>query len=190
MLWLNENAGALTRPPAMCPLCQYSCPKFVKGRQDVMPWCHAVMSWRRTMTSRDVMTSYGDVTWRYDVMPWRHITPGVMTNWLCVIHPAETLDITFFQPGDLDLWPMTLTFELIRDIVKVNTSTKFRVCMSNGSAVRALTNRHTHTRTDGRTDTQTDGTDFIPSTAYAGGNNVRLNEHDKLCIGMKLILLD
>ncbi len=52
-----------------------------------------------------------------------------------------------FQPGDLDLWPMTLTFELIRDIIKVNASTKFRVCMSNGSAMRALTDRQTHTHT-------------------------------------------
>ncbi len=106
---------------------------------------------------RDVMTPYHDITWRHDVvlwchnvMLWRHMTSGVMKNWPCVIHPAETSKITFFQPGDLDLWPMT--FELIRDIVKVNASTKFRVCMSNGSAVRALTNRHTHTRTDRHTD--------------------------------------
>ncbi len=42
---------------------------------------------------------------------------------------------------------MTLTFEPIRDIIKVNASTKFRVCMSNGSAVRALTNRQTDTHT-------------------------------------------
>ena len=27
ILKTNENAGALTRPPATCPLCQYSCPK-------------------------------------------------------------------------------------------------------------------------------------------------------------------
>ncbi len=54
---------------------------------------------------------------------------------------------------------MTLTFELIRDIIKVNASTKFRVCMSNGSAVRAFTDTHTHT----------DGTDFIPSTATQEG---------------------
>ncbi len=38
---------------------------------------------------------------------------------------------------------MTLTFELIRDIVTVNPSTKFRVRMSNGSAVRALTDGQT-----------------------------------------------
>ncbi len=52
----NENAGALARPPATCPLCQYSCPKVVKGCQDVMMTYH-------------------------DVMPWCHMTSGVMTNW-------------------------------------------------------------------------------------------------------------
>ena len=51
--------------------------------------------------------------------------------------------------------------------MKVILHTKFRGPRSNGSARRALTNRHT--------DGQTDGTDFIPSTADAGGkNNMRL----------------
>ena len=42
---------------------------------------------------------------------------------------------------------MTLTFELIRDIIKVNASIKYWVCMSNGSAMRALTDRQTDTHT-------------------------------------------
>ncbi len=54
-----------------------------------------------------------------------------------------------------------MTFELIQDIVKVNACTKFWVPTSNGSAMRELTDTHT----------QTDGTDFIPSTADAGGKN-------------------
>ncbi len=37
---INENAWALTRPPATCPPCQYSCPEVVKRRQYVMPWRH------------------------------------------------------------------------------------------------------------------------------------------------------
>ncbi len=37
--------------------------------------------------------------------------------------------------------------------------------MSHGSPMRVLTNRQTHRRTD----TQTHRTDFIPSTAEAGG---------------------
>ncbi len=59
---------------------------------------------------------------------------------------------------------MTLTIELIQDIVKVNACPKFWVRTSNGSAVSQLTDAHTHT--------QTDGTDFIPSTADAGGNKI------------------
>ncbi len=99
-------------------------------------------------SSKDVKTSRHDATWRHDVVPWRHMTswcdvawrPFVMTE--CTnCNLSETSEITFFN---LDLWPMTLTFELIRDI-KVNASTKYWVCMSNGSAVRVLTDRHTHT---------------------------------------------
>ena len=104
-------------------------------------------------SSKDVKTSC------CDVVPRRHVTSGVMTNWPCVIHP--NFENTIFWPGDVDLWPMTLTltFELGLDLIKVNPHTKFRDPRSNGSAVRALTNRHT--------DSQTDGTDFIPSTAEA-----------------------
>ena len=58
---------------------------------------------------------------------------------------------------------MTLAFEPIRDIVNLNPYTKFWVNTSHGSVGRALT--------DTQTDTQTDGTDFIPSTADAGGKN-------------------
>ncbi len=42
------------------------------------------------------------------------------------------------KPGDLDCRPTTLTFKVIRDTIKVNVSTKFWVCTSNGSAVRAF----------------------------------------------------
>ncbi len=63
---------------------------------------------------------------------------------------------------------MTLTFKLVRDIIKVNVPTNFRVRMSNRSTVRALNNR----QTDRRTDRQTHRTDFIPSTANAGGKNL------------------
>ena len=59
---------------------------------------------------------------------------------------------------------MTLTFKLIRDMVKVHVCTKFWVRTSIGSVVRALT--------DGQTDKLTDGIDFIPSTADAGGNDL------------------
>ena len=63
--------------------------------------------------------------------------------------------------------PMTLTFELIWDIIKVNPSTKFWVRTSNGSVVRVLNYRQTDTHTR----THSDGTDFMPSTADMGGKN-------------------
>ena len=46
---------------------------------------------------------------------------------------------------------MTLTFELIRDIIMVNTCTKYWVRRSNGLDVRELTDAHTHTHTDRQT---------------------------------------
>ena len=61
---------------------------------------------------------------------------------------------------------MTLTIELVQDIIKVNPCTKYHDHISNGSAVRALTYRHTHT--------QTDQTVSITSTAYVGGKNVHI----------------
>ena len=77
---------------------------------------------------------------------WRHRT------WQSVPVQANPSENHVFQRSNLDLWPMTLTFQLIRDMVKVNLSTKFWVRMSNGSAGRALTNRHTHRRMDRQTD--------------------------------------
>ena len=62
---------------------------------------------------------------------------------------------------------MTLIIKLILDIDQLDAHTTFRVGNSNGSAVRAQTNR----RTDGQTDRQKDGTDSITSTADAGGND-------------------
>ena len=92
----NENAWALTRPPATCPLCQYSCQK----------------------SSKDVKMSRCEVTWRHDVALWRHMTSDVMTKWLCAIYIGQPIrkswKIMFFQHGDLDLWPTALTFRLLR----------------------------------------------------------------------------
>ncbi len=47
---------------------------------------------------------------------------------------------------------MTLNIKLVRDIVEIHPSTNFRVRMSNGSAVRVLTDRRTDRQTDRRTD--------------------------------------
>ena len=92
------------------------------------------MSRCRAVTSRDVMTLL-------------HMTSYYLTKWTCTDQPISKSENHVFQTSDLDLWPMTLTFELIWDIVKVNPSTKFGIRTFNGSAGRALTDRQTHTQT-------------------------------------------
>ncbi len=63
----------------------------------------------------------------------------------------------------------TVTLEVIRDFIKVAAHTKFWACTSTGTAVRVLNYR--------RTDTQTHKqTDFIPSTADAGGKSGYVRE--------------
>ncbi len=116
------------------------------------------------------VTSCSDVIRCHDVIPWRHVTSWHHTigQDLIFVHSNQKiLKMTFFWPCDLDLWPMTLTFELVREIIKVNPCVKFCDHTPNGSAVRALTDRHTDTHT------HTDGSVFITSTADAGGNNER-----------------
>ncbi len=58
---------------------------------------------------------------------------------------------TQFLAFDLDLWPTTLTYNPSLAKVKVDPNTKNQGQRSNGSAVRALTNKHTNGLTDGRT---------------------------------------
>ncbi len=108
-------------------------------------------------SSKDVNTSRCDVTWRHDIVPWRQVTSQRYSTWHHIIWPREPAQINLsenhaFQPSNLDLWPTTLTFELIRDIVKVNPSTKSGVCTFNGSAGKALTDEHTDTQKHRHTD--------------------------------------
>ncbi len=125
---VNENTWALTSPPVTCPPRQYSRPK----------------------EANDVMTSHHDVMWRHAVT--FYVICHDKMNLYRSTH--QKLQHYVFPRGDLDLWPIILTFELIRDIIRVNPHIKFYISMSNGSATRELT----------------DGTDFIPSTVDAGGN--------------------
>ncbi len=103
------------------------------------------MVWRHVTLRCDVM-------WRYGVTSHK-VSIHVLREWIYTGHPMWNSENHVFQPGDLDLWPMT--FELIQDIGKVNPCTKSWVSASNGSIVRALTNRHTHTQTHRHTDAQT-----------------------------------
>ncbi len=105
----NENAWALMPSSTSCPLCQCFCQK--------MSWCEVTMPWL-------------DVAWR-DVTLWHHdmASDDVMTE------PIRNFGNHIFRPGDLDLWPMTLTFELIRQILGLYVK-RF-----------SQTDRHTHTET-------------------------------------------
>ena len=121
-----------------------------------MTWSHAVTSRRDIRTSRtsrrDIMRSHHNVTWHH--MTWQSESAQV--------NPSETPEITFFNLAtltyDLDhRTPPRYTqgqspYQIIGPYVK-------RFC----SWERQLTDRRTHT--------QTHGTDFIPLTADAGGNN-------------------
>ena len=130
--WKRVSVDA---PPASCPPCHYFCPK------DLLTLIIASMTSRwRHMTSCDVM-------WRHVTSQQCDMTYYVITKW--TVHsfsPFICLENHVFWPGDLDLWPMTLSIKLVRDIVEIHPSTNFRVRMSNGSAVRVFTDR----RTDGR----------------------------------------
>ena len=64
---MNENAWALTRPPATRPLCHYSCRTVVKGCQDTVPWRHDGMPWRHMTSCCD-----SDDVSCHNVTPWRH----------------------------------------------------------------------------------------------------------------------
>ena len=120
--------------------------------------------------------SFLDVTRHYDVISRRHVTSWrhAMTSHgvLMSLHSlrfgtcqlkSEKPKSNVFWPDDLDLWPMTLTIKLVRDIIKVNPCTKSRDHTSIGSPMRAFTRTHTHPQM---------APFFITSTADAGGNNL------------------
>jgi len=73
----------------------------------------------------------------------------------------------FFVPGDLDLCPLTLTFELGRDFCALHLAAKFHHPTFNCSEVIVRTNKHN----DKQTNKQTDATENIhlASLRYADG---------------------
>ncbi len=73
------------------------------------------------MLFRDIMTPHHAVTWH---MTWWQSESAP-------VNPSETLKITFFQAGSLDLWPMN------------NPHIKFYVLTTYSLTVTALTNRQT-----------------------------------------------
>ncbi len=120
-----------------------------------MTWRHAVTSRRDIRTSRrDIMRSHHNVTWHH--MTWQSESAQV--------NPSETPKITFFNLATLtfDLWPWPS-----------NSSEIYlrSIPILNYRSVRETVRSWERQLTDRRTHTETHGTDFIPSTADAGGKN-------------------
>ncbi len=119
----------LRRPP-----CQYFCP--IDLLTHIPHIAKANYDWQTCTLHTIVWRSHHDVT------AWHHVTSYVMTVSLHGPSNQKCRKITW-RP-----WPLTLTFELVQDIIKVHTSTKFWVRTSNRSAVRALTDGQTNKQTD------------------------------------------
>ena len=114
-------------------------------------WKLHFLTWWPWPLTCDVVTSCHGIMWCRDVTcvtSWCHVT-----SWHCTIcQGISSINLKntgnyVFEPGDLDLWPMTFIIEFFQNIIKVNPCTKFRDHTSNRSAVRALTDRQTHRRT-------------------------------------------
>jgi len=68
----------------------------------------------------------------------------------CSAPLVQTGECKQFSLFDLDLWPMTLTYNPRLDKVKVDPHAKNQGQRSNGSNRRAPTDKRTHVRTHGR----------------------------------------
>ncbi len=143
----NVKRMTIDVSPASCPLCQCSCRKTFYHwlHHDI---CHVTL-WCQAMMSHDIIC---------------HCNMGLL--YLYMSHRQKVWNSHFFQYGDLELWPMTLIFKLIRDIIKVSPHQIL------GPYVRSwghwITDRHTSLNT------HTDETDFVPSTAEAGGMIIQM----------------
>ena len=87
------------------------------------------------------------VTWPHDIMSWHHT---IGDRFGISLLKSESPGNNVFEPGDLNLWPMTLTIELVWDVMKVNPCAKFHDRTPNGLAVKALTDRQTRTHSHGQ----------------------------------------
>ncbi len=89
-----------------------------------------------------------------DVVSWCHTTSwhhiidqGVVSSHSNQNEYVKLLENHISHPGDLVLWPITLTSELILEVVQVHINTK--LFSRNGSIVKVHTNIWTHTHKDG-----------------------------------------
>ncbi len=96
------------------------------------------------------------------------LTSHDMTKWTCKGQPIWKSEKHIFQTSALDLWPHSryCQDQLLH---------QFLIRTLNGSVGRALRDTRTHTHMD------THGTDFIPSTADAGGKYEFYNSAQSRC---------
>jgi len=73
---------------------------------------------------------------------------------LCIVN-GMTRQFFVFVPGDLDLWPLTLTFEIERDFCTAYLTAKFDHPMFSRSEVIVRTSILTNKQTDKQTNTLT-----------------------------------
>ena len=154
----NEDAWVLTRPPATCPPCQYTCPKVVKECQDVTPWRH--------MTSNGVIChDKMDVCYlhRSHHQIFNLASPDVMTSHdlLLLWQNVQILTHLKLRKSRFSTWrpwPLNSSEILSSSTRPANFGS---VCQTVQPWESSQTDRHTHT----------DGTDSIPSTTDAGGKN-------------------
>ncbi len=113
---------------------------------DLWPWYLWPLTYRLhmkcTMQRPWNQVLFTHVTLTFDLRPWPltlnqvtfdldpcDLEPlGHMSNTLC-----KVLENHVFWHGDLDLWPMTLTFTQALDIINIHHHTKFEPPKSNGS---------------------------------------------------------
>ncbi len=100
------------------------------------------------------MTSCDNIMWHHMMSPRHNVTSHVVTSLAMSLRWDQTslnnaeLLCNEFSPGDLDLWPMTFSYNPSPAKVKVNSHTKSKVI---GQTVRPW-----ELLTDGQTDRQTD----------------------------------
>ena len=113
------------RPSCVVPSLSVFLLKDVKWHHEVTLWCHVT-------------------SWRHAVMSYGVISHDKMN--LYNLHKSHNQKV---RKSCFSKWrprPLTLSFKLLRDVIKGNVHIEFRVHIPNGSAVRVLTDRQTDRR--------------------------------------------
>ena len=86
-----------------------------------------------------------------DSMRWlsyRHRTGGRQLAHASTVPEKMSHFFVFFVPGDLDLWPLTPKFEVVRDFCTAHLTAKFNHRTFNRSEFIVLTNKQIDKQTD------------------------------------------